>query len=351
MIPFFFFLIDHFPLSKNVAEQSKGGLIVSGGDDDCVRMYDLVNGKDLGTLVEHEGSVTCLDMYGPAGAARPTHLFSGGSDGLVNVWRVKDFKILSRLRGHKRGVKSLAVHQSGKLALSCDEDTNLCMWNLVKGRVSYKNKLGSALEEIALGRGHNRYLGRMRSELVVRDLEDPEVDSVLHPGQGKVLQSMCYPGSNYAYSGCADGTVQLWDLRTSARSHELKAHARRVKGIAVPMDLAGNESAGPSGFQNYFVSASSEGDLKIWDARMLSEDGEKAEPLGVRQLGVRLTCLCAKEGSVEGAAAEMEEEEDDESEKEDEEEMQRPAKRPVKRPAKKIKKKQNKRYANMARFD
>ena len=69
--------------------KAKGGLIVSGGDDDCVRIYDLINGKDLGTLVQHEGSVTCLDMFQPEGAARPSHLFSGGVDGLINVWRVK----------------------------------------------------------------------------------------------------------------------------------------------------------------------------------------------------------------------------------------------------------------------
>lgn len=67
----------------------RGGLIASGGDDDCVRIYDLVNGKDLGTLVEHEGSVTCLDMFMPTASTRPTHLFSGGVDGLINIWRVK----------------------------------------------------------------------------------------------------------------------------------------------------------------------------------------------------------------------------------------------------------------------
>ena len=48
-----------------------------------------MNGKDLGTLVEHEGAVTCLDMFMPAAAPRPTHLFSGGFDGLINIWRVK----------------------------------------------------------------------------------------------------------------------------------------------------------------------------------------------------------------------------------------------------------------------
>lgn len=54
-----------------------------------MRIYDLVNGKDLGTLVQHEGSVTCLDMFMAETANRPSHLFSGGVDGLINVWRVK----------------------------------------------------------------------------------------------------------------------------------------------------------------------------------------------------------------------------------------------------------------------
>ena len=69
--------------------RAKGGLLASGGDDDCVRVYDLVHGKDLGTLVKHEGTVTSLDIYRNHESERPTHLFSAGVDGNVNVWKIK----------------------------------------------------------------------------------------------------------------------------------------------------------------------------------------------------------------------------------------------------------------------
>ena len=274
--------------------KAKGGLIVSGGDDDCVRIYDLVNGKDLGTLVEHEGTVSCLDMFMPEGAKRPSHLFSGGVDGLVNVWRVKDFKLMSKLRGHKKAVKALGVHSSGKLALSCDQDSNMCMWNLIKGRVTYKSKLETPIEELLLSQVDNKYVGRTRNSIVVRDLENPEINSTLEM-DGKSIVSFCYPGTNYVLSGSANGMVGLWDLRTSGKCQEFKAHNIRVKGLAVPYDLPGNlghEELLP----NYFVSASSDGDLKLWDSRKIGT-GTTSEPLAVTQMRVRLTCLCAKVGT------------------------------------------------------
>ena len=120
--------------------------------------------------------------------------------------------MMSKLRGHKRGVKSLAVHSSGKLALSCDQDSNLCMWNLIKGRVSYKSKLDTVVEELVLSQIDNKYVGRTRNAILVRDLENPDINSRLEMN-GKNIVSLCYPGTNYVMAGSSDGTVNIWDMR------------------------------------------------------------------------------------------------------------------------------------------
>ncbi len=295
-----------------------------------------------------------------------------------------NFKLMSKLRGHRRGVKSLAVHPSGKLALSCDQESYLCMWNLIRGKVSCKNKLDSAIEELVLSRLDNRYVGRTRDSLVLRDLEDAEMDLKLEM-PGKTLLSMCYPGSNYVVAGCSDGTVCTWDVRANRRSHEFKAHARRVKGLAVPFDLSAN--GGLAGeYPTYFASASSEGDLKLWDTRMVGdssaakkeeagakasgdEDEEEKEgeggagavqPVTVSQLRVRLTCMCAKEPDWEQSAAQRKEREADEEEAEEnggDDETEPPSARkastlkPNHQIRKKKKNKTPKKYQNLKRFD
>lgn len=56
------------------------------------------------------------------------------------------------LRGHRGGVVGLAVHPSGKLALSVGRDGTLRTWNLIKGRKAYITKLkrGEALRHSLL---------------------------------------------------------------------------------------------------------------------------------------------------------------------------------------------------------
>eukprot|EP00216_Chloropicon_sp_CCMP2111_P001081 CAMPEP_0198234600 /NCGR_PEP_ID=MMETSP1446-20131203/587_1 /TAXON_ID=1461542 ORGANISM="Unidentified sp, Strain CCMP2111" /NCGR_SAMPLE_ID=MMETSP1446 /ASSEMBLY_ACC=CAM_ASM_001112 /LENGTH=433 /DNA_ID=CAMNT_0043915405 /DNA_START=279 /DNA_END=1580 /DNA_ORIENTATION=- len=282
---------------------SKGGLLASGGDDDCVRIFDLNNGKDLGTLVQHEGTVTSLDMYHAEGVQRPSHLFSAGKDGIVNVWRVKDFRLLSKLRGHKKGVKSIAVHPSGKIAFTSGDDCSLIMWNLIKGRISYKTKLETPYDQILFHPTHSKFVARAGRKIVVRSLDgdDAVPDVVLESASDSV--SMTCPGLDCVLSGQSNGHISLWDLRSAKPSHDVKAHNVRVKGVVVSYDignaLGGAVDSAASAFPTYFTSASSAGDIKLWDTRMLggSEvEGELANPLTVTQTGVRITCLCPRTG-------------------------------------------------------
>ena len=234
----------------------------------------------------------------------------------------QDFKIMSKLRGHKGGLKSIAVHSSGKLALSMDAETNLCMWNLIKGRLTYRNRLNTQIEDILLSRVDNKYCCRAKNAVFVRNLERPEVNAELRvtaASKSAQVLSMCYPGANYVLAGNSEGKVCCFDLRAKAKAFEVRAHGRRVKGLAVPGDLQlGLGSAEGGEAPTCFVSASSEGDLKLWDARKMATEGgaeDLASALGVRQLGVRVTCLCAKEAPTFSGA-----EDDDEDEKEKEEE-------------------------------
>lgn len=50
--------------------------------------------------------------------------------------------MLRSLRGHKGRVNSVAVHPSGKVALSVGQDRTLRMWDLMRGKGSASTKLG-----------------------------------------------------------------------------------------------------------------------------------------------------------------------------------------------------------------
>ncbi len=76
-----------------------------------------------------DGAVPCLELYSPPSPvggvdAPPTHMFSGSADGSISVWQAgRGWEHLKTMRGHKGSVNCLAVHKSGRIALSvsrCD---------------------------------------------------------------------------------------------------------------------------------------------------------------------------------------------------------------------------------------
>jgi WD40 repeat protein len=60
-----------------------GTTLVSGASDESIKVYNLVKQKEVGTLFEQQGTVTCLEFF-LDGTAK--HLMSGSDDGSIVVW-------------------------------------------------------------------------------------------------------------------------------------------------------------------------------------------------------------------------------------------------------------------------
>lgn len=103
-----------------------GEILVSGGADEVVKVYDLKKRVERGNLMEHEATITALAFYGTS------HLLSASEDGAIHVWDTSRWETLKVLHGHKGAVDSLSIHPSGKLALSVGRDYTLHVWNLIK---------------------------------------------------------------------------------------------------------------------------------------------------------------------------------------------------------------------------
>lgn len=76
-------------------DHADGNLLVTGGADEHINIYDLKRHREVGTLIEHKDAVSCARWF--AG----THMVSGGRDGLVCVWRSADWVCLDAIKAHK----------------------------------------------------------------------------------------------------------------------------------------------------------------------------------------------------------------------------------------------------------
>ena len=87
------------------------------------------------SILHHLGSITHL--FFPS----RSHLISGSEDGTLCLFHARDWTVLRVLRGHKARVNSVAVHPSGKVALSVGKDKTLRMWDLMRGKGVASTKL------------------------------------------------------------------------------------------------------------------------------------------------------------------------------------------------------------------
>ena len=88
---------------------------------------------------KHLGSITHLVF------PSRSHLLSASEDGSLCLFRARDWAVLKVLRGHKGRVNAVAVHPSGKVALSVGKDKALRMWDLMRGKGVASTKLGKGM--------------------------------------------------------------------------------------------------------------------------------------------------------------------------------------------------------------
>lgn len=60
-----------------------------------IRLFDLKQAKEVGTILFHTGDITALQFAGTE------NLISGGADGKIVVWRTQDWTKLHILGSHK----------------------------------------------------------------------------------------------------------------------------------------------------------------------------------------------------------------------------------------------------------
>lgn len=121
-----------------------GKYLFVGGYDEIIRVYDLNKMKEDGQLEGHDGFIIFITFFlkkilGSITALKgyKNFLFSGGEDGNIIVWKVKDWALLHKIEAHSKGVYDIEIHSSGKIMISIGKDQKLIVWNLLNFRKTF----------------------------------------------------------------------------------------------------------------------------------------------------------------------------------------------------------------------
>ncbi|KIP01517.1 hypothetical protein PHLGIDRAFT_112996, partial [Phlebiopsis gigantea 11061_1 CR5-6] len=168
----------HISSVKAVAASPHGGKwLATGSADEIIKVWDLRRRKEVGGLMHHEGSITHLEF------PSRSQLLSASEDGTLCIFRARDWTVLRALRGHKGRVNSVAVHPSGKLALSVGKDRTLRMWDLMRGRGSASTKLGKEAELVRWNSDGSLFVVQTQATLDLYTTDMELVHILQHPSR------------------------------------------------------------------------------------------------------------------------------------------------------------------------
>ncbi|PBK69109.1 WD40 repeat-like protein [Armillaria solidipes] len=186
----------HVSCIKAVAVSPSGGKwLATGSSDEIVKVWDLRRKKEIGGLMHHEGTLSCFlpcysllpnDYLGSiTHLSFPSrgHLLSASEDGTLCLFRARDWAVLRSLKGHKGRVNCVAVHPSGKVALSVGQDRTLRMWDLMRGKGCASTKLGKEGEVVRWSTSGSLFIVQSGSTIDLYNTDMTLLHTIKHPSR------------------------------------------------------------------------------------------------------------------------------------------------------------------------
>lgn len=292
----------HVSCIKAVAASPQGGKwLASGSADEIVKVWDLRRRKEIGGLMHHEGSITHLSF------PSRSHLLSASEDGTLCLFRARDWAVLRTLKGHKGRVNSVAVHPSGKVALSVGKDRALRMWDLMRGKGCASTKLGKEGEIVRWSVDGSLFAVQSGSTIDVYSTDMDLLHTIKHPSRLHDLKfcKRISGDGEVLLAGAEDKKLTVYEISKDNPPKiiaEMVGHTNRVKALQT-LDIALPPSSGRTS-TTIICTVSSDGKIHIYDLAHVPSHADKLVEIApvaeYDSKGTRLTCVTVGDGEVLG---------------------------------------------------
>ena len=256
----------HSGAVRSVAFSPDGCRVLSGGDDDTLRLWDLSSGTQVRVFTGHTQRVRSV-AFSPDGC----RVLSGGDDGTLRLWDLSSGTQVRVFKGHTDRVRSVAFSPDGCRVLSGGDDGTLRLWDLSTGAELHSWR-GDALEVNSVmfsPNGHTALSGGGDGILRLWDVSngaklcacrssvpltyDLGDYAFQHYSPYAIISVAIHPNGRNAVSGGGGGMLWLWDLSSCTEVRAFKGYVGSVTSVAFS----------PSG--RGMLSGGSNGTLRLWD--------------------------------------------------------------------------------------
>ncbi|RKU17479.1 hypothetical protein C6501_03925 [Candidatus Poribacteria bacterium] len=228
-------LTGHTAPVRSLNFNSNGTMLVSGSNDNTVRLWDVTTRMLKATLTGHEGAVNSVHF-----SPDDTMVASGSADNSVGLWDVATETRKATL-WHRDDVNSVRFRPDGATLASAGDDDYVRLWDI--GTLTQKATLWHAYDKVYSisfsPDGTTLATGAEDRYASLWDVGTGTLITGLKPeqGQGEVhLVGFSRDGETLACSS-PDGTLRLWDVATRTENATLiKGPSNYITSVSFSRD-------------------------------------------------------------------------------------------------------------------
>jgi len=225
-------LTGHSDRVRSVVFSSDSSLLVSGGDDQTVRVWNVEAGTQTAALQGHISRIWSV-------AISPDNkiIASGSEDNTIRLWRTQSGRCFRIIETEQR-VWSVAFSPADQLLASASDDHDVRLWNLKSGKhdVSLHGHTGRVWSVAFSPDG--QHIASASDDQTVRIWNVKSGNCLkIFAGHTALVWSVSYSrNGKYLISGSDDRTVRLWNIESGKCKKIFQSHEGSVLTTAFGED-------------------------------------------------------------------------------------------------------------------
>ena len=246
---------EHSKEISTLSTYRHGKILVSGSRDNTIKLWNLQTGKLICTLFGHSAPVLAIAI-----SSDGQILASGSADQTIKLWHINTASLIRTIEGHTGEIRSICMSADRQILISGSADCTVKFWQLSSGQLLRSiTKRKYSVNSIALSSNNQRFIigyGDGIASLwfmnIINSLQTLNCYANC-TAYSPILSVLIHPHGDRFATGCADGSIQIWDIGSGTSIHRLTSHSKAVNSVAFSPD--GSELA----------SVSVDQKINIWD--------------------------------------------------------------------------------------
>jgi WD40 repeat protein len=225
-------------------------------DDGTATVWDVETGKELFSLVGHDGAVKNIKFSPDAKL-----IATAGEDALVKIWYAATGTLKVSLPGHEAGVNAVDFSPDSTKLVSGSDDDTVILWDvennvlLNRFRPDGFNTQGNYVNSVAFSPEGDRIIAGGYQTVVVWSTVDYSEIHRLRGNQSDVYAVAFAPDGLSMLT--ASSGVKIWDSQNGTERFNLSSHRGEVTSATFSQD------------GNYILTGSWDTTAKLWSANLL----------------------------------------------------------------------------------